>query len=211
MIHITKQTEPTIFTQWKVDHPNATYKHDLSNVADAEAKEAKRALKCSLMEEQKYLCCYCECRIIESDCHIEHFKPKGNPMYADLQLDYQNLFVSCTKDKPREEDMHCGHKKGIDYCDELVNPLEKDCTAHFTYDMQGRISYTDDRGRITIDMLRLNSELLNQQRKHLIEYFLDLDNEEELQEELTQHLDASKTVFGEFYTMIQHLHNSGQM
>ena len=93
MKFIRKGSEPISFANWKKDNPNAKY-GDLIG-------EPKKDLRKSLMNEQHSICCYCECRIKNEDTnpynsfHIEHFKPKGDPLYSAFQLDYSNLLASC--------------------------------------------------------------------------------------------------------------------
>ena len=209
MKHICKGVEPTVFTQWKAINPQATYR-DLSDRQFPGSVFAKVALKQALIAEQGGLCCYCECRIQPGNSHIEHFKPKGDPLYSALQLDYSNLLASCGIRPLLGSDEHCGHKKGCDYTTDLVSPLEVDCSSHFSYQLDGTIGYTDNRGDVSIQMLHLDSTLLNRQRKSLIDYFLDLDDEE-FQEEIAVHLDNTRSPFGEFYTMIAFLHTNGNL
>ena len=194
MKYIRKQHEPALFARWKSNNPGATYKADLCNIHNAAALAAKAALKASLLSEQKYICCYCESRVSASNSHIEHFRPKGNPAFAHLQLDYGNLFASCTKEPTGNADEHCGHKKGDFFSTDLVSPLEPDCSSHFNYNMDGTIHGSDPRGVVTVEKLHLDSALLNGQRKSLIDNFLDIDDDAELQEEIAQHLDESVTL-----------------
>lgn len=209
MKHISKSVEPMAFAQWKIANPQATYQ-DLSDRQFPGSIVAKADLKQALIVEQGGLCCYCECCIQSNNSHIEHFKPKGDPLYADLQLDYSNLFASCGIRPLRALDEHCGHKKGCDYTIDLVSPLEADCSSHFTYQLDGTIGYTDARGNITIGILHLDSALLNRRRKSLIDYFLALEDDE-LQEEIASHLDVTRLPFGEFYTMIEFLFSNGNL
>lgn len=199
MRHISKHTEPSSFTVWKSKNPTATYKDDLGR-----ERKIKQELKDSLTKEQHYLCCYCECRITDPTSHIEHFKPKGDPAYSHLQLEYSNLFVSCGRDRRGTSEEHCGHKKYDTYTPELLSPLEPDCSVHFKYNLFGEIEYTTERGKSTIKILNLNSALLKAKRKNLIDYFLNDINDTELESELNSHLDATKIKFGEFYTMIEY-------
>ena len=205
MKYIVKSVvEPDLFVSWKTSNPNATY-NDLSDPNDANARAAKQALKDALLKEQKYLCCYCECRIDDSTSHIEHFKPKAQDKFPDLQLEYSNLHASCTKRPTGKPDEHCGHKKADVYSKDLVSPLEYDCSTHFQYMLNGTIVGTDDRGKATIATLNLNSALLDIQRKTLIDYFSDFDDKD-LESEITSHLDSTKSEYGEFYSMIECLH-----
>ena len=211
MKYIQKQAEPLLFAQWKTAHPGATYKNDLCNASDATAVMAKAALKSSLLAEQKYICCYCECRISDANSHIEHFMPKDPTQFPHLQLEYSNLFASCTKQPTGSPDEHCGHKKETFYSADLISPLEPDCSSHFAYKMDGTIEGTDVRGRLTVQKLHLDSALLDRQRKRLIDDFINIDDDAELQSEIANHLDASKAFLGEFFTMVEYLHASGQL
>lgn len=211
MKYIVKRVEPALFVQWKSAHPGATYKDDLCNFGDSAAMAARTALKNSLLAEQKYLCCYCECRISDANSHIEHFKPKDPALYPHLQLEYSNMLASCTKEPMGPPDEHCGHKKGNFFSADLVSPLEADCSSHFTYKMDGTIAGCDQRGRVTVEKLHLDSALLNNQRKTLIDDFLAIDDEDALQAEIIAHLDESGAVLGEFLTMVDYLHRNGQL
>lgn len=210
MKHIKKNVEPTLFAQWKRENPGASYKDDLCNFGDRAASSARGALKNSLLAEQKSICCYCECRITNSNSHIEHFRPKDPSQFPELQLDYNNLLASCTKTPTGLPEEHCGHKKGNFFSTDLVSPLEPDCSSHFSYMLDGSIGSLDERGRITIQKLHLDSALLNSQRQSLIDYFLGIA-EEDLDREIEDYLDESASELGEFFTMIEYLHSSGQL
>lgn len=201
MKHIQKNPEPQWFVNWKAANSTAKY-------ADLVAAGNAQNLRQSLVDEQHHICCYCECRIEANTSHNEHFKPKGNPLYSSLQLDYDNLFASCLRRPDGNPEMHCGHKKGPDYDPQLISPLESDCSSHFKYDLNGKIIHTDARGKLTIQMLRLDSALLDASRKTLIDYFLNL-NPDDMDMEVADHIDTSKTYYGEYYTTIEYLHNEG--
>lgn len=205
MKHITKCIEPATFTAWKTANPGATYA-TLSR-KNKDAKAAKAALKLALIAEQHGLCCYCESRISPAGSHIEHFRPKGNPAYAHLQLDYGNLHASCLLNPTGSADEHCGHKKSDTFSANLISPLEPDCATHFTYTMDGKIGVAnaaDTRGTETISILHLDSALLNAGRKALIDYFINLDPAD-IPAEVSHHLDTTATQYGEYFTMIEYL------
>lgn len=197
MKHIVKSNEPASFAAWKLANPNAKYS-DLRN-------PIKDDVKRSLIEEQKYLCCYCECRINLNDSHIEHFRPKGNPAYVALDLEYGNLHASCIKNCPAGIDLHCGHKKGDYFSDSLISPLETDCHKHFMYTMDGHIHHTDDRGEEAIREYNLDSELLVRQREAIIDA---LTQDEITEQDIEAHLDDTKPMLGVFYTMVDYLHKN---
>lgn len=203
MKYIGKNSEPQWFVDWKKNHPGATY--------DSLSPKIRKKLRASLVEEQHYICCYCECRIDVGTSHNEHFKPKGNSLYRSLQLDYDNIFASCTKEPDGSPEEHCGHKKKSEYDPQLVSPLEPNCSIHFKYNLNGKISPADNRGQLTIGMLKLDSALLDAARKTLIDLFLLKVDPDDLDVEILDHLDKTKTQFGEFYTMIEYLHNTYQL
>lgn len=207
---ITKLAEPTELTDWKLAFPSAKYT-DLSNERSFPgAIKAKSVLRKSLFSEQKGLCCYCECRLSGNDFHIEHFKPKGNPLFAHLQLEYTNLHASCRAQAIGGEDECCGHKKKDQFSANLISPLDIDCDSHFEYNLAGNIIGIDSQGLETVSMLNLDSGLLRSARKSLIEYFEAL-SDEEYQDEINIHLSDSANPAGEFFTTIQYLHNKNQL
>ncbi|MBE9488298.1 MAG: TIGR02646 family protein [Bacteroidetes bacterium] len=213
---IKNKIEPIEFTDWKNNNPNLKY-NDLKN-------PEKAILKDSLICEQKKLCCYCECRLINDDSnieregsnieredsHIEHFRPKDNSMFPELQFEYTNLFASCTKNKGQcsSDKEHCGHKKSNYFSDKLISPLEKDCDKHFIYSLEGEIlpkDENDDRAIETIEILNLNSELLIEKRKEIIDFLYE--HILTLEEEISKHLAEKNNTLGEFYSMVDSLFN----
>lgn len=61
MKHISKHNEPEDFKEWKTKNPTATY-DDLGHTTPS----IKQILKNELLEEQGYLCCYCERSILNA-------------------------------------------------------------------------------------------------------------------------------------------------
>lgn len=198
MKYISKTGEPTSFANWKRSNPTLGY--------DLLLGTPKQDLKDSLINEQKYLCCYCESVITTSNSHIEHFKPKGTGMFPNLQLDYNNLHVSCRRLRTGDQDEHCGHKKYDQFSTNLISPLEVDCATHFKYKLDGAIQGTDARGIETVVILNLDSTLLKQKRKQLIDYFIeDVEGAGlDIGAEMAIHLDTGGGTLNEFYTMIQY-------
>ena len=213
MKHIVKQAEPADFSNWKSTYPEAEYEDLGNNDAFPGASNAKRALRSALLAEQHGLCCYCETRIDNGDFHVEHFRPKDRrrvPSFRPLQLEYSNLHACCRRIPAGISDEYCGHKKENEFDDRLVSPLEPDCEIHFTYDINGHIAGTDERGTETVRILNLDSVLLSTSRKRLIEEFEGFDDEE-YTAEIHRHLDADAAVYGEFYTTIRYLHEAGKL
>jgi len=118
---------------------------------------------------------------------------------------------ACCHSRPTgSPDECCGHKKSDAFHTDLISPLEADCSSHFTYDLAGQILPADSRGTVTISMLNLNSGLLVASRKSLIDFFLNLDPAD-LQTEIELHLDDTKPVLSEFFTMIEYHSKNGNL
>ena len=106
MKHIVKNQEPQEFIDWK-NNANENWQPTYDNLQNPK----KRILYHSLLEEQGYICCYCERELKENDYHIEHFRPKDRTLFPELQLDYSNLLCSCQRNNQRKTPLHCGNSK----------------------------------------------------------------------------------------------------
>mgnify|MGYP003522154302 CR=1 FL=1 len=162
MKHIIKQSEPIELTQFKASSNPPDWIPSYGNLT----KVAKDATKKALMEEQGYICCYCERKLEENDSHIEHFKPKGNLKYSSLSLEYTNLHLSCSGYRNQKD--CCGHKKKDWFDEELtISPLEDNVDNLFEYSIDGHIMAASNNKRAisTIDNLDLDSFNLQRQRK----------------------------------------------
>lgn len=193
MKHIKKNKEPEAFTKWVKKNSKKSWDEFVR-----EGGEIKGVLNNTLLEEQGYLCCYCECRV--DSYHIDHFKPKGK--FPKERFSYSNLHISCTT---QGEKARCGHKKLEEFSNDLISPLEEDCALHFSYTISGKIEGLDQRGKETIKICNLDSQALTEMRKVLIDSFLFYDDNLR-EEEIKKHLDSSKPQLGEFYTMIEYLY-----
>jgi uncharacterized protein (TIGR02646 family) len=204
MKHIVKQSEPINFSKWKA-LANDNWKPTYSDLRGNE----KRAVHISLMEEQGYICCYCESRLIEDDSHIEHFRPQHDPMVD--ALDYSNIICSCQERTKKGDPLHCGNLKNKWFDDKLlISPLEEGCENRFRFNGDGTIWAKDlqDKAAITtIKKLGLDLSLMNESRKQAIEVFLDETlTEEEFDKFVYDYLQKdNQGVFGEFWTTIKQL------
>ena len=175
MKHIMKHQEPKELIAWKKEMgSHASYK--------CLQKPEKDITKQSLLREQGYICCYCECTIDEKNSHIEHFSPQRSGSVDELE--YQNFLCSCNGANARS---HCGHKKA-GWFDKnlLISPLDPACEDFFTYLSDGYIKPKKDNdplAQTTIDKLGLNFSELKDKRKKLIDGILALDAVEPLSEE----------------------------
>ena len=147
-------------------------------------REIRRVVRRSLMQEQGFICCYCESRISMDDCHVEHFRPReGNSgRYSDQQLLYQNMHCSCQGESDRGEPRHCRHKKGCWYdVNLLISPLDEDCEYRFRFSADGGISprLEDDSGaEITIRKLGLDLPKLRALRAAALDVLYEVSQEE---------------------------------
>ena len=204
MKYVVKDQNTPLFDEWKASANKdwqPTYK-------DLRGKE-KNEVKYSLMKEQGYICCYCECRLIDDDSHIEHFRPQseedGNP------LDYTNMLCSCQNQLKEGVPKHCGHSKA-DWFDKdnLISPLDPDCEGRFVYTADGKIQPAgefDAAATMTIKKLKLNIGILNDFRKKAIEPFLyeDMDDSEFLELVNGYLKKNSDDAYNEFWTTIDYL------
>lgn len=163
MKRIFKNAEPLDFANWKSAHPAATYADLRDDVHFPGANNARRALRASLVSEQKGLCCYCESKIADGNFHVEHFRPKDITKFPHLQLDYSNLHASCHIEPIGGADECCGHNKKNEFSSDLISPLDSDCESHFGYNAMGEIIGIDKLARIvhtveSISFLRLKTE-----------------------------------------------------
>jgi TIGR02646 family protein len=141
----------------------------------------KDKLKDHLLYEQRNLCCYCMKSIDHENCHIEHFKPQSK--FPDLTLDYGNMMLSCNGITNHYE--NCGHKKADWYEEEVtISPLDSDCEKNFNYTIDGRILPNNPDAKETIEVLELDSYLLQRARQTAIEYsgFFEEDIDETKEE-----------------------------
>lgn len=140
--------------------------------------EQKTQAKQSLMEEQHFICCYCEMRISLKESHVEHFKPKSQ--YPEEDRNYYNLLASCQRMPEVSIPRHCGHLKANWYEEKgIVSPLLPNCQGFFAYTADGQIlpnpkstPHQQNVARITIEKLGLNIEILKAQRSAAIDAIL---------------------------------------
>lgn len=166
MKFIRKTSEPSSLAAWKLQNPDM-------NWDDFKSRQTCHELRDTLLEEQGYICCYCEREIRKDNGHFEHLLPRsyqenGVKIGRQKELDYENLVFSCTKyNRPTNEEDEittCGHEKENWYdADLFVSPLHEDCESQFRYQNDGTIAPVNgsEKAQETIDRLKLNGEPLN--------------------------------------------------
>ena len=152
MKRIVKNLEPEDFSKWK-ENDRMAHRPRWRRVPTP----IKQKVHESLMQEQGFLCCYCEVSVTADNSHVEHFRPRR---YRDRQLDYTNLLCSCQRELSQGEPRHCGNGKGSWFDEkQLVSPLESDCEDRFQFTANGDIfpRQSNDAGaKVTIRKLGLN-------------------------------------------------------
>ncbi|MCG5514338.1 retron system putative HNH endonuclease [Ectothiorhodospira shaposhnikovii] len=152
-----------------------------------------------LLDEQYHLCCYSEldANAYGIGFHIEHVENKSqNP---GRTFDYSNLAASAIDAqrigvlKGRQQaagvptDLFGGHapgKQGAVDIQRFVSPHQPDCSRFFSYLSDGRIvpkenlnEWDSERAQYTIDVLNLNSQFLQSERKQWWDELSELFNE----------------------------------
>ena len=160
MKQIVKNQEPQQFSNWKRQGGIANRR------CWNQVGPIKRVIHDALMDEQGYICCYCESRVNSDNSHVEHFRPRST--YPHLELDYSNLHCSCLRQLSKGEPRHCGHGKA-DWFDAalLISPLQQNCGRRFRFNINGEIlprSLTDSAAKETIKRLGLDLPKLNARR-----------------------------------------------
>ena len=171
MKRIVKDPEPEVFSEWKANDRMA-HQPNWNRVRSL----LKQQLHEALMQEQGFLCCYCEVSVTAEDSHIEHFRPRGR--YPALQLDYDNLHCSCQRELSPGEPRHCGNrKKGWFDANLLVSPLVPDCEDRFIFTANGDIFPRRDNdagAKETIRKLGLNIAKLRALRAAAVDGLYDV-------------------------------------
>lgn len=149
-------------------------------------------VKNTLIEIQNYKCCFCESRIGHiDDGDVEHFRPKGgykqaagtamtSPGYYWLAYDWDNLFLACTKCNQRSKGnlfplmetsiRAVNHDSDLD--EErpfFIHPSLEDPAEHISFSNESVEPLNgSERGRISIEMLKLDRRPLEDHRAELL-------------------------------------------
>lgn len=128
----------------------------------------------ALLEEQGYICAYCERRIPhrdapnEEDHRIDHLNPQRNARQAgdDSDLDYQNMVICCPGNIANNKDYyHCDKAKG--HKELVVSPLSFAMMGTIRYTPSGIVKSTDEKldAELNEEGLNLNNHYLVQHRQ----------------------------------------------
>jgi len=181
MKYIEKREQPEELTRWIANTSNPNYRNFTK-------KTIKKKIRKKLLEDQGYICCYCQKRLVEypkgGNVEIEHIKPQSN--CTDIEtVSYDNLLVSCDgsqkerNDLLDEKDRHCNNYRQNKPL--YINLLDEDCENKISYDFNGGIYAVNDDTEVENTINNLNLKILNSIRKAYIEGFaLEDCSDEEL-------------------------------
>ena len=128
----------------------------------------------ALLEEQGFICAYCERRIPRQDVpceenhRIDHLRPqvKTREEGNDLDLVYTNMVICCPGNIAKNKDYyHCDKAKGSKLL--TISPLRADMMSTIRFTPTGLIKSTDARldKELNEAGLNLNNPFLLQQRQ----------------------------------------------
>lgn len=184
MKYIKKESSPPEFEKWKEDN-NPQKWEDLPSSPISDSKRepgvsyySKKELKDTLLKEQGFICCYCNCRIgNDPQIAIDHIMPRDGDKRKELIFDYNNLSVSCKggqNDAPPRT-LHCdAFKKNFIL---PLHHLNENCEVLIKFNIDGKIEGRSDEAKDTIEKLNLNIAKLNNLRQAQIESFIFADFE----------------------------------
>lgn len=181
MKYIQKNDPPESLEKYKQTE-GASFK-DL----DKNHTSIKREIKNSLIAEQGGICCYCGTWIDRTNSMIEHFKPKDEDLFPELQLEYTNLLASCLggqteRQKNRKFPLCCDANKKNRVI--KVSPTDSKCESYFKYDDDGNIYGTTPEACNAITILNLNNEVQKNRRRAAIEAYINLPKDTDWQKEI---------------------------
>jgi len=172
MKYIEKRSQPYDLNNWIRNKPNLCY--------DNITKKRKKFIRKKLLEDQGYICCYCQKRITgirkdnKIDTEIEHIKPQE--FCSDIEtVSYDNILVSCNGNQLKdnqflvEQDRHCNNFRQSKALN--INLLNNNCENKIYYDLNGGIYAVDNNQDIEDAIINLNLRILNTTRKAYINGF----------------------------------------
>ncbi len=208
MKHIVKNVAPDELEVWKkrkrLTKPDLQHKSRLQQEypgiwqkfkKDREGNETRKRVKQALLEEQGFICCYCQCalegNIFSRDTWapalFEHFVSMFED--ATLMFEYDNLLACCHGGRDRAETFEddellpvqpkwCENAKGKQSL--TLNPCQQDCENHFQYQisditaesLQIIIEGTTPLGVETVKKLNLNVAPLRNMRGAVVSNLL---------------------------------------
>ena len=114
--------------------------------------------KVFLQAEFERVCVYCrqpDSSAPNLNFGVDHYRPKGDPRFANLVCAYNNLFYCCGSCNSRKTNYWPIDERAGPY---IVNPCDHEMATHLRFDKNtGRIEPKDDtHGKYTEELLQLN-------------------------------------------------------
>lgn len=143
---ILKSSCPPHLACYTAQFPDATWESMRNDTAHG-GKQAYTEVREHLIQDQKSLCAYCECKLHKETpqrIRVEHFHPKSDTSSVqNWHLDWQNLLATCTGGEregdafPLPENLSCDAcKKDTIHDGDILNPLRlPPFPAAFCYNM----------------------------------------------------------------------------
>lgn len=177
MVHFEKRNDPPKVLL----KPNR--KAALEELANGEKINPQRysklygpmSVRRQLKKDQKFLCAYCEKKLLDQKSDVEHYRPKS--IYYNLSFEWDNLLLSCgmcNSCKGNQFPLKGGALPNpLNTKEEplLLNPYRDDPEQYFGYNMGeifalDTLSNTDyEKAEKTIDTVKLNRPDLKTKRK----------------------------------------------
>jgi len=203
-------------------------------------------VKARLIDLQNNKCCFCESKIGHiSYGDVEHFRPKAGwvqnneplntPGYYWLAYDWDNLLLCCQKCNqrfkrnyfPLKNNQQRASSNLSDLAAEqpvFIHPVNEDPARFISFTDEIPIGIDDEgRGSKTIELLGLDRELLNEQRRNklnMIRDFCDLADgfpetlpelKKEAKETVLKYINESKSDKTEYAAMLRCFFNSREI
>jgi len=163
----------------------------------------KKDVRDSLVQEQGFICCYCQQKIdLNENTIIEHFIARDTQ--PEKMFDYNNILACCDGgDKERTTEKKQGIKKTQRtplYCDReksndsiSISPLDENCESHFSYEFNADSLFVSiigisTEGQDTIQKLNLDVDILKSERGKAVAGILFDENGDYISPEEAQNL-----------------------
>ena len=172
MKRIFKKKEPKSLSEYRssISHENLKdeniyEEYQYKTKSDCNIGDSNN-LRLKLLEEQGYICCYCMSRVDCNNSKIEHLKPQSK--YRNLQIDYQNLFISCKGGEgEKANNQHCDTKKAEKELKKI--DLLSNIQDYIYYKKETQFIEIDSKDRDIkddLDLLNLNISKLKRNRRN---------------------------------------------
>lgn len=180
MRSIKKGHPPQELISWKAENAKTP-----ENLKYGKAGFPMDAVRNSLLKEQYHLCAYTmrslktkdECAVEDLDttssCHVEHILPQSRNVSGE-DIDYQNMVACYPPSQTKTNCLYGAHAKAdFDPSNgNFVSPLDPNAESHFDFNIHGYIIGKTLLGKNTICILKLDHQVLINDRKAAIRGYL---------------------------------------